>query len=407
MSLREQVPGPGIAKATPINRDEILARARALAPRLRERAEEARCLRRVPDATMADYDAAGFIRLAQPARFGGYELGWDILCEVSEILAAADGSQAWIARIMADHAQMVATFPAEAQDDVWVGNHLAHVAAAFDPVGRAKPVKDGFLFSGRHGFSSGIDHAQWMICGGFITRGDELDGPHFFLVPRKDATVIDDWHTIGLEGTGSKSFEVKDVFIPAHRFLDGARARVGEGPGTAVNRTAVYRTPRGGITSTGFAALAVGMARGVLEEWLAYTAPRKSRGIPVAVQPGTQMTAARASAEIDAAAALYLGTIRRAMAVLEAGDKLTEMDLVTSRRNVAFACKLALKAGTRLFNAAGGRALYQGNGIERQYRNLLGAVSHHGVVWDVAATGYGKMLLEEWASGPPAAAGKA
>jgi alkylation response protein AidB-like acyl-CoA dehydrogenase len=376
------------------NRAEILARARDLAPRLRDRAEDARRLRRVPDATMADYDAAGIIRLAQPARFGGFDLGWDILCEVTEILAAADGSQAWIARIMADHAQMIATFPAEAQDDVWGKNHFAHISAAFDPVGRARPVDGGFRFSGRHGFSSGVDHAQWAICGGYIEReGDNLDGPHFFLVPCADFSIIDDWHTVGLEGTGSKSFEVKDAFIPAHRRLDGARARVGEGPGTAINHAPVYKTPRGGITSTGFAALAVGMARGVLEEWLVYTAPRKSRGISVGKQPGTQMTAARASAEIDAAGALYLGTIRNAMTVLEAGGKLSEMDLMTSRRNVAFACKLALKAGMRLFNAAGGRALYQGNGIERQYRNLLGAVSHHGVQWDVAASGYGEMLL--------------
>ena len=87
------------------------------------------------------------------------------------------------------------------------------------------------------------------------------------------------------------------------------------------------------------------------------------------------------------------------MVVLEAGGKLSEIDLMTSRRNVAFACKLALKAGTRLFIAAGGRALFRGNGIERQYRNLLGAVSHHGVAWDVAASGYGKMLLEEHAGG--------
>ncbi len=391
------LPEPALSKANPPSPSpaEILARARELAPRLHERAGEARRLRRVPDATMKDYDAAGLIRLAQPHRFGGFELGWDLLCEVTQILAAADGSQAWIARIMADHAQMVATFPAEAQEDVWGGNHMAHVSAAFDPVGRAHPVEGGFRFSGRHGFSSGIDHAQWIICGGYIVKGDELDGPHFFLVPREDVTIIDDWHTIGLEGTGSKSFEAKDVFIPAHRRLDGGRARVGEGPGTAVNHAAVYRTPRGGITSTGFAALAVGMAQGVLQEWLAYTGPRKSRGMPVGQKPGTQMIAARASAEIDAAEALYLGTIRSAMSRLEAGDKLSEMDLMTSRRNVAFACKLALKAGTRLFNAAGGRALYEGNGIERQYRNLLGAASHHGVVWDVAAMGYGKMLLEQ------------
>lgn len=384
------------ANPPPPSPSDILDRARMLAPRLRERAEEARRLRRVPDATMADYDAAGLIRLAQPRRFGGFELGWDILCEVTQVLAAADGSQAWIARIMADHAQMVSTFPAEAQEDVWGADHMAHVSAAFDPVGRAHPVEGGFRFSGRHGFSSGIDHAQWIICGGYIVKGDDLDGPHFFLVPREDVTIIDDWHTIGLEGTGSKSFEAKDIFIPAHRRLDGARARVGEGPGTLVNHAAVYRTPRGGITSTGFAALAVGMAQGVLREWLAYTGPRKSRGMAVGQKPGTQMIAARAAAEIDAAEALYLGTIRSAMARLEAGDKLSEMDLMTSRRNVAFACKLSLKAGTRLFNAAGGRALYEGNGIERQYRNLLGAASHHGVVWDVAATGYGKMLLEQY-----------
>ncbi len=293
------LPEPALSKANPPSPSpaEILARARELAPRLHERAGEARRLRRVPDATMKDYDAAGLIRLAQPHRFGGFELGWDLLCEVTQILAAADGSQAWIARIMADHAQMVATFPAEAQEDVWGGNHMAHVSAAFDPVGRAHPVEGGFRFSGRHGFSSGIDHAQWIICGGYIVKGDELDGPHFFLVPREDVTIIDDWHTIGLEGTGSKSFEAKDVFIPAHRRLDGGRARVGEGPGTAVNHAAVYRTPRGGITSTGFAALAVGMAQGVLQEWLAYTGPRKSRGMPVGQKPGTQMIAARASAE--------------------------------------------------------------------------------------------------------------
>ena len=299
-------------------REEILGRARGLAPALRARAEAARGLRRVPDETMADYDRLGFIRLAQPRRYGGFELGWDVLCEVTEILAAADGSQAWIARIMADHAQMVATFPGEAQEEVWGDNPFAHVSAAFDPVGRAHPVDGGFRFSGRHGFSSGIDHAQWLICGGYIVRGDDLDGPHFFLVPKTDVTVIDDWHTIGLEGTGSKSFEARDVFVPAYRRLDGARARIGQGPGSAINTAPVYRTPRGGITSTGFAALAVGMARGVLAEWLAYTAPRKSRGMAVADQPGTQVLAARASAEIDAAGALYLGTIQRAMAVLEA-----------------------------------------------------------------------------------------
>lgn len=380
----------------PVTPQEMVARARSLVAALKERAEQARAERRVPVETIADYHRTGLIRIAQPRRFGGFEMGWDVLCEISQILAAADGAQAWIQRIMADHAQMVSTFPVEAQDDVWANNHRALISAAFDPVGRATPVKGGFRFSGRHGFSSGVDHADWVICGGYIVDGDRRDGPHFFLVPRADITIIDDWHTMGLEGTGSKSFEAKDVFVPEHRRLDGALAHVGQGPGTAVNKAAVYRTPRGGITSTGFAALAVGMAKGVLEEWLSYTAPRKSRGIAVAEQPGTQMIAARASAEIDSVEALYFGTIRRAMQVLEAGGTLSAFDLVTARRNVAYTCKIALKAGTRLFNAGGGRALFSGQGLERQYRNLLGAASHHSAVWDANASAYGKALLKSY-----------
>ena len=111
---------------------------------------------------------------------------------------------------------------------------------------------------------------------------------------------------MALEGTGSKSFVVTDKFIPAHRFLDGRLSRAGTGPGTAVNKAAVYREPRfGGVAAAGFSALAVGMARGVLAEWLALTGPRTSRGVAVGAQQSTQILAARCAAEIDAAHALY------------------------------------------------------------------------------------------------------
>jgi 3-hydroxy-9,10-secoandrosta-1,3,5(10)-triene-9,17-dione monooxygenase len=372
---------------------DMIARARTLVPVLRERAEQAQRLGRVPPETMADYHRLGLLRMAQPRRYGGNEIGWDVLCEISQILAAADCSQAWIQRIMADHAQMVATFPEEAQDEVWHDNPQAIICAAFDPVGRATRVSGGFRFSGKHGFSSGVDYADWLICGGYIVEGEERDGPHFFLVERSNATILDDWNTMGLEGTGSKSFVVEDAFVPEYRLLDGAKARVGQGPGTLINTAPVYRTPRGGVTSTGFAALTVGAAQGVLQEWLLYTVPRKSRGNAVADDPGTHMIAARSSAEIDAAEALYFGTVSRAMRTLEAGDTLTDFDLTTARRNVSFAAKLALKAGTRIFNAAGGRALSKGNPLERQYRNLLGAASHHAMVWERNAMAYGKELF--------------
>lgn len=381
-------------------RADFLEAARKIAPRLRERSEKAEADRRTPEESVAEFQDAGFTRVTQPLRYGGYEMTWDVLCEVSQILAVGCGSQAWFHRIMADHALLVSTFEAQAQEDVWGRNINALTAASFDPVGRATRVEGGFLFSGKHGFSSGVDYANWVICGGYIVDGEKRDGPHFFLVPRADITIIDDWRTMGLAGTGSKSFVIDKAFIPAHRFLDGKQSREGRGPGVKVNTAAVYRTPRGGgITATGFAALTVGMGKGVLEEWLRYTGPRKSRGKPIGAQATTQLLAAEAAAELDAAELLYLTTLREGMRKLEKGGVITDEEKRISKRNVAYACKLAFNAGSKLFNQAGGRALFTDGQLQRQYRNLIGAASHHAVVWEEAGVEYGEPLLRGYGAG--------
>ncbi|MFM2128748.1 MAG: hypothetical protein RL477_294 [Pseudomonadota bacterium] len=388
MSTAEAIPSGTVTHA------EVIARAREIAPRLKERAAQAEADRCVPKATIDDFRQAGLIRMIQPRRYGGQEMGWDVLCEVTEILAAACGSQAWIQRICCGHAQILATFLPEAQEDVWGKDHDVLISASFDPVGRGRPVDGGYVYSGRHGFSSGIDHCDWHICGGYIVDGDTRDGPYFFLVPRKDIAIIDDWRTMGLAGTGSKSFEVKEVFVPTHRLLDVRKARDGRGPGTLVNTAPVYRTPRGGITTTGFAALAVGMAMGVLGDWYDYTKNRKSRGVALARKESTKIIAAETSAMIEAAHLLYFTQIRNAQRKLEAGESFSEMELAICRRNVGYASRLALEAGTKLFNSAGGRALYSGSSLERQYRNLIGAASHHALNWEMMGASYGEVLFD-------------
>ena len=382
-------------RAAPVSREELLRRAKALVPALRERAARCERLRRVPEETVAEYVAAGLIRSTQPNRFGGSEVGWDVLCEITQILSAACGSQAWIQRIMADHAQMTSTFPDQAQIDVWGDNNDALISASFDPVGRAQRVDGGFLFTGRHAFCSGVDYADWVICGGYAHDGERRDGPHFFLVPKTDYTIVDDWHTMGLAGTGSKSVDVRDVFVPAHRFLDGGLANKGAGPGVKINTSFVYRIPRGsGITTSGFTALTVGMAQGVLSEWLDLTATRTSRGVQISLQDTTREIAARSSGEIAAAEVLYLTTLRNALAQVERGEEVTAGDKATAKRNVALAAQFCVAAATRMFNHAGGRALFLDSALQRQYRNLLAAASHHALYWDQAAVEYGKHVLE-------------
>jgi alkylation response protein AidB-like acyl-CoA dehydrogenase len=374
---------------------DIYARAEALHPTLRARAADAEAARLVPAESVADFREAGLTRMTQPERFGGQAMGWDVLCGVSQRLTRADGAQGWVQAIMADHAQMLGTFPLLAQEDVWGKNPEAVMSASFDPKGIATPVEGGYSFSGRFGFASGIDHADWLICGGFIVDGDKRDGPYFFLLRRSEATIIDDWHTIGLEGTGSKSFSVEDVFVPDYALLRGEDARTGNGPGAAVNPGGVYRLPRGFLTPALFASMTVGMAQGLLDQWLAYTATRMSRGTKVADNPTSHVIVGECAAEIDAAEALNRDTITAAMKVLEAGGTLSDAELLRAKRNSAWACRTALEAGTRLFNTAGGTAIFKGGAVEREYRNLLASASHHIVNWEVSALDSGAAMLRD------------
>lgn len=334
------------------------------------------------------------LQICRPARYGGYELGWDVLCEVSQTLARACGSQAWVQNIFNDHAQKVSTFAPAAQDDVWANDPDAQIAASFDPVGRATPVPGGVRWVGQHGFASGIDHASWLLCGGHRVVGDAPAERCYVLLRQAEVTVIDDWDVVGLAGTGSKSFTVDDAFVPAHRILGGTDWDAGTGPGSSVNTAPIYRLPRGGITATGFAAVGVGIAEGFLAEYLAYTRPRRSRGTPVAAETGTQIAAGGAAAEIAAAAQSYLAPAREAMRELErGGTPSTELKL-RAKRDSAYACQVALRACTQLFVQAGGRALHRGGAMQRQLRDLIAVAGHHSLVWDAVAAEYGRYLLQ-------------
>jgi 3-hydroxy-9,10-secoandrosta-1,3,5(10)-triene-9,17-dione monooxygenase len=381
--------------ASPIGAEEFLARVRSILPAIRERSQACDALRHLPDETLREFTELGLMKVSQPARYGGYELNWDVLCAAGQTMSQACGSQAWIFKNLADHAQMVGTFSAEAQDDVWKDDSNVLIASSFDPVGKAKRVPGGFEFSGRHGFSSGIDHASWLIAGGTIIDEPER-GPFFFLIPKSDAVVIDDWHVMGLAGTGSKSFEVERAFVPEHRILSHKLATQGKGPGTEVNKAPVFRIPRGsGITTAGFASQCVGLAQGVCNEWVDYTIPRKSRGVAIAAQQVTQALLADAAAEIDAADLLCRTSLRNGLDLVAAGKLPSAVEIATGKRNMAYAAQRSVSAATKLFNAAGGRVLTLDNHLQRQYRNLLAAASHHGLAWDKAAVEYGSVVLQQ------------
>lgn len=373
--------------------DDMIARAEALAPVLAARAPEAERLRRCPDETIRDFVDSGLLRVCQPVLYGGYEMGYDTLCAVIQALARGCASQAWVFMVLADNPLKLATFSKQAQDDVWAQDDTQRIGVAVAAVGVGEPMEGGVLWSGRHGFSSGIDHADWLICGGFVARDGAREGC-MVLIPKSDVTIVDDWRVVGLAGTGSKTFVVDKAFVPAHRIISKQDYDAGTTPGAALHTSAVFRMPRGGVSAASYAAVALGAAQALLRDFLDYTAPRKSRGKVVADEPGTQLLIGLASAELEAADRMYMGALRETMATLERGEKVSRAQQVQGKRNCCFAAQLAMQAAQKVFNAAGGRALYLDSPMQRQFRDCFAASAHHSLSWDSAAMEYGKHELQ-------------
>jgi 3-hydroxy-9,10-secoandrosta-1,3,5(10)-triene-9,17-dione monooxygenase len=377
--------------ATP-TREELLRRAEALIPVLEQRAAKAEQLRRCPDETVQDYIANDLLRICQPARYGGFELGYDVLCEVSQMLARGCGSQAWVHMVLADNILKLASYSAQAQEDVWGKDSTAKLSNCVTPTGKGRPVEGGVIWSGRHQFSSGVDHAQWVLAAGTIEHGDRKQACSV-LVPKSDFKIIDDWHVMGLAGTGSKTFEINEAFVPTHRLLDKKASDEGNAPGAKLYAAPVFHLPRGGPSIASFAAVTVGIAEGCLQSYYKYTRPRKSRGTPIAALAGTQITAATAAAEIEAAVRMYGGALREAMQILARGEPFTKHHQVLGKRNCAYAATLAIHAVQRLYNDAGGRALYTDNELQRKFRDVHAAAAHHSLNWHTAAEEYGRYVL--------------
>jgi 3-hydroxy-9,10-secoandrosta-1,3,5(10)-triene-9,17-dione monooxygenase len=170
-----------------VSLDELILRARRIAVAMRARAERCEELRHVPDETISDLIESGLLRIGQPARFGGSELGWDALCKTSLEIARGDGSQAWVANIYAEHAYVVALFPDETQHEVWDDNADALLAASIVPQGnRAERMSGGdYNLSGRWSFTSGVHHAEWVLLSEMSADADGNPDHRYFLVSAK------------------------------------------------------------------------------------------------------------------------------------------------------------------------------------------------------------------------------
>src|SRR6201987_6199499 len=172
----------------------VVAGVRDLLPVLRERAQESEDARDVPAESVKAIEETGFFRLLQPARFGGLEAEPITFLSAVRLIASACGSTGWVASVLGVHPWQLALFPRQAQEEVWGADPGTRMSSSYAPTGKAEAVAGGHKLAGRWTFSSGCNHATWVLLGA-IVLGEDNKPVAFctFLLPAGDYAVDDVW----------------------------------------------------------------------------------------------------------------------------------------------------------------------------------------------------------------------
>ena len=261
--------------------DELVARAAAMRDTLRARQAECEAQGRLPDATNREYVEAGFFRVLQPRRFGGLELGLQPFLRVAIELSRGCPSSGWVYALTAGHAHTVTMWPEQGQIELF-GDGDFRCPLSNLPA-RAVRVDGGYRIDGGWDYGSGCDTATHFI-GGIAVAGADGEAPadtRWAAFPRTAYSIVDNWDTLGMRGTGSRRVVVEDVFVPEHHTVASPNPDrpVVEFPGRGVHENPIYR---GGtimpLLVSEPAAVAVGIAQGAIDHYIEVLQTRRQYG---------------------------------------------------------------------------------------------------------------------------------
>lgn len=363
-----------------VTAEVLVQRAREMIPYLAANAAKAETDRKVPEETVKKMQEAGFFRVLQPKRWGGYEMDPQVFFQIQLALAEGCMSTAWIYGVIAVHNWQIALFDLKAQEDVWSKDTSVLIASSYMPVGKVTPVEGGFKFSGRWAFSSGCDHCDWVFLGGVVppTEANPVPDYRTFLVPRSDFKVLDTWHTFGLKGTGSNDIVVEDAFVPeyrTHSSLDGFR---GTNPGIDSKTVPLYQIPFGQLFPRAVSGSTIGATQGAINAYRDVASKRvgTNTGSKTAEDPHAQVAVARAQSLVDQLKLRLFSIFDELMENARKGVPTDMTKRIQFRYESAAVPEACLAEVLELQKMCGGRAIFTNSPLQRFVLDILAGRAH-------------------------------
>ncbi|MDI1461462.1 acyl-CoA dehydrogenase family protein [Catellatospora sp. KI3] len=377
-------------------REELVERAASLIPLLRRHGAWTEANRRLHEEVVEALADAGLLRLRVPARFGGYEADTQTLHEVLVQLGRGDASVAWVVSVWAIPGWMVGMFPEETQKEVYSTPDV-RVCGTLSPSAMGTPTDGGLIVNGKWGFISGALHSHWQE---IIVMAPSPDGvnpwPVVGLVPTSQLQLIDDWHTSGLQGSGSITTVAQDLFVPNERLVPMPMVLAGQSQSPLNAELPMYRNTLLAVANAATGGALIGTALAAKENFLERLPSRKITYTSyehAADAPVTHMQIAEASMKIDEADWHAQRITKLVDHKGVSGEPWTMEERARTRADIGSITKLSREAVDMLANASGGSSIYTDVPIQRIQRDMLAMSKHAITVPETNFELYGRILV--------------
>jgi alkylation response protein AidB-like acyl-CoA dehydrogenase len=359
---------------------DYVVRARELGPELEAAAEEIERRRELPDSIVEALIERGFFRLLLPRALGGAELPPARYVEIIEEVAKHDASTAWCLGQACGCTMTSAYLDPEAAQEIFGGKRGI---VAWGPPGpaEARAAPGGYRLTGTWSFASGSHHATWLGAHVPILAADGTPqlrpdgGPvvRTLLFPKASAKFTDIWHVIGLRGTGSDSYTVTDLFVPEKFTVLREAAAKRRQPGL------LYAFSSSNIYASGFAGVALGIARSALDAFVELARDKIPRGARHTLRDNNviQAQTAQSEARLGAARAFLLGSLDQIWRDVAASGHLTIDHNATIRLASTWAIHQAREVVDTAYHGAGATAIFENNLFERRFRDIHTVVQQY------------------------------
>ena len=377
---------------------ELVDRARSLIPTLRERGEETEKYNRIPEATIQELKDNGLLKVLRPKMFGGHQTDMRTYTEVVTEISRGDGSAGWFVSLSNIRDYMVSyAFGEKALNEIYEPGKEIVLAGNFKPIKcEIRKVEGGYYIDeAQWPFVSGGPHAHWCYFGFPVDDGNGGMEMAIMVVPKEDIEILDDWHVMGLKGSGSNSVRIKDAFVPEHRVSLDRLATKGHYMIEPLQSVPLYQTPFVPSLTLSIVGPALGLAQAAMDLHMERV---KRAGIgntfytKMSEAPVTHLQIAQAQLKIDSAELHLYRAVDRLDAFSEAGHTMTMEEIVQMKADFGYVNQLCKEAIELLLAGAGSVFTYENNAFQRVYRDFTTMHLHGFITPSSLIETYGRVL---------------